>query len=81
MGRNWRDNGYGYQWWSVRPGDHRYHLAWGHGGAQIALLDELDMAVVVTTDPLHGQHGSRPWKLKKENLSLVADFIASLPKE
>jgi CubicO group peptidase (beta-lactamase class C family) len=81
VGRNWRDNGYGYQWWSVRAGDHRYNLAWGHGGAQIALLDDLDMVIVVTTDPLHGQHGDRPWKLEKANLNLVADFVKSLPGE
>jgi CubicO group peptidase (beta-lactamase class C family) len=81
VGRNWRDNGYGYQWWSVRAGDHRYHLAWGHGGQQIALLDELDMAIVVTVDPLHKQHGGGPWKIEKSNLNLVADFLASLPSD
>ena len=79
VGRNWRDNAYGYQWWSVRAGDHRYDLAWGHGGQQIVLLNELDMVVVVTVDPLHGQHGDQPWTLEKANLNLVADFVASLP--
>ncbi len=81
VGRNWRDSGYGYQWWSVRAGDHRYNLAWGHGGQQIALLDELDLVVVATADPLYKQHGDEPWKLEKANLNLVADFIASLPGE
>ena len=81
VGRNWRDNGYGYQWWSVRAGDHRYSLAWGHGGQQIVLLDEFDMVIVVTVDPLHGKHGGGPWKIEKANLNLVADFIASLPSE
>jgi CubicO group peptidase (beta-lactamase class C family) len=81
VGRNWRDNGYGYQWWSVRAGDYRYNLAWGHGGQQIVLLDELDMVIVVTVDPLHLQHGDGPWKLEKSSLNLVADFIASLPSE
>ena len=79
VGRNWRDNGYGYQWWSVRAGDHRYNLAWGHGGQQIAVLAALDMVIVVTADPLFGQHGDTPWKREKENLNLVADFVASLP--
>jgi len=79
VGRNWRDNGYGYQWWSVRAGDHRYHLAWGHGGEQIALLDRLKMVIVFTADPLHKQHGGKPWKIEKSNLNLVADFVASLP--
>ncbi len=79
VGRNWRDNGYGYQWWSVHPGGHRYNLAWGHGGQQIALLDELDMVIVVLVDPLHLQYGDEPWKHEKANLNLVADFVASLP--
>ena len=81
VGRNWRDNGYGYQWWSIRAGDYRYNLAWGHGGQQVVLLDELDMMLVVTVDPLHGQHGDDPWRLEKSNLNLVADFVASLPGE
>jgi CubicO group peptidase (beta-lactamase class C family) len=78
VGRNWRDNGYGYQWWSIRAGDHRYNLAWGHGGQQIAILDEQDLVVVATADPLYKQHGDGPWKLEKANLNLVADSIASL---
>jgi CubicO group peptidase (beta-lactamase class C family) len=81
VGRNWKDSAYGYQWWSIRAGDHRYNLAWGHGGQQIALLEDLDMVVVATADPLYKQHGDEPWKLEKANLNLVADFIASLPSE
>jgi CubicO group peptidase (beta-lactamase class C family) len=81
VGKNWRDSGYGYQWWSIRAGDHRYNLAWGHGGQQIALLDELDLVVVATADPLYAQLGDQPWRLEKANLNLVADFIASLPGE
>ncbi len=81
VGRNWADNGYGYQWWSIRAGDHRYNLAWGHGGQQIALLDDLNMVVVATADPLYGEIGDGPWKIEKANLNLVADFVASLPAE
>jgi CubicO group peptidase (beta-lactamase class C family) len=81
VGKNWRDSGYGYQWWSIRAGDHRYNLAWGHGGQQIALVDELDMVVVATADPLYAQTGDEPWRLEKANLNLVADFVASLPSE
>jgi CubicO group peptidase (beta-lactamase class C family) len=81
VGRNWRDNGYGYQWWSVRAGDYRYNLAWGHGGEQIVLLDELGLLMVVTVDPLHGEHGDHPWRLEKASLNLVADFVATLPGE
>jgi CubicO group peptidase (beta-lactamase class C family) len=81
VGRNVVDMGYGYQWWSVRAGDHHYNLAWGHGGQQIALLNEHNLLVVVKADPLIGQHGARPWKLEKANLNLVGDFISSLPSE
>ena len=73
------DNGYGYQWWSIRAGDYRYSLAWGHGGQQIALIDDLDMVIVLTADPLHLQWGDKPWRLEKGNLNLIADFVASLP--
>ena len=81
VGKNWDDNAYGYQWWSVRAGNYRYNLAWGHGGEQIVLLKELDMVIVVTVDPLHKQHGGGPWKKEKASLNLVANFVASLPKE
>ncbi|MGD1992174.1 MAG: serine hydrolase [Anaerolineae bacterium] len=81
VGRNWRDNGYGYQWWSVTAGDYRYNLAWGHGGQQIVVLDDLDLVIVVIADPLYGEHGDRPWRIERANLNLVADFIASLPED
>jgi len=81
VGRNWADNGYGYQWWSIRSGNYRYNLAWGHGGQQIVLLDDLDMMIVLLADPLHLQHGDGPWGIEKSNLNLVANFIASLPSE
>jgi CubicO group peptidase (beta-lactamase class C family) len=81
VGRNWGDNGYGYQWWSIKAGDYRYNLAWGHGGQQIVLIDDLDMMIVFLADPLHLKHGDEPWKIEKANLNLVADFVASLPGE
>jgi hypothetical protein len=68
-------------WWSVRAGEYHYNLAWGHGGQQIALLQDLDMVLVVTADPLYGQTGDGPWRHEKANLNLVADFIGSLPRE
>jgi len=81
VGRNWGNNGYGYQWWSVQSGHYRYNLAWGHGGQQIVLIDELDMMIVFLADPLHLQHGDEPWRIEKSNLNLIADFVASLPGE
>ena len=81
VGRNWDDNGYGYQWWSIKAGNYRYNLAWGHGGQQIVLLNDLDMMIVFLADPLHLEHGDGPWRIEKANLNLIADFVASLPKE
>ena len=64
---------------NVNTGNNDYWLAWGHGGQQIAIIDKYNMVIVVTADPLIGQHGDKPWKYEKENLNLVADFINKLP--
>jgi CubicO group peptidase (beta-lactamase class C family) len=79
VGPNFRDIGYGYHWWSVTAGEHHYNLAWGHGGQQIALIDEFNMVIVVTADPFWKVHNDLAWEYEKANLNLVADFIASLP--
>ena len=81
VGPNWKDNEYGYQWWSIKAGNYRYHLAWGHGGQQIVIVDELDLVVVLLADALYLQHGDEPWQIEKGNLNLLADFVASLPKK
>jgi CubicO group peptidase (beta-lactamase class C family) len=76
-----QDIGYGYQWWSATAGDHEVNFAWGHGGQLIVLEDQLDLVVVVTADPFWLEHTSGSWKHEKAHISLVADFIASLPGE
>lgn len=78
VGKNFNDIGYGYQWWSARSGDIRYNLAWGHGGQQIVVVDELDLVIVVTAHPHFAEHGGDAWKHEKENVNLVADFIKTL---
>jgi len=45
------------------------------------LLDELDMIVVTTADPLHQLPPAEGWKYEKEVIDLVGEFIKSLPKE
>jgi len=80
-GLSFSDIGYGYQWWSARAGDHRFNLAWGHGGQLIVLLDELDMIIVVTSDPFYLQMDDESWKHELANLNLVGEFIKSLPSE
>jgi len=81
IGRNIKDMGYGYQWWSVRSGDHRYNMAWGHGGQLIVLLHDVQMVIVATADPFVGQSDNESWRQEKANINLVANFIASLPSE
>ena len=78
VGRNFSEIGYGYHWWSARSGDHHYNLAWGHGGQLIFVVNELDMVIVTTANPLYGQTGDAPWNHEKDILNLVADFIAAL---
>jgi len=79
VGRYHRDVGYGYQWWSAQAGEHRFDYAWGHGGQFVVLLDDLDMVIVVASDPFHRQHDAESWWHELANLNLVGKFIASLP--
>jgi len=76
-----RDIGYGYHWWSARAGDHYVNFAWGHGGQLIILVDAFDMVVVTTADPFYLQSDGESWKHEKATISLVADFVESLPSE
>jgi CubicO group peptidase (beta-lactamase class C family) len=81
IGRYFRDVGYGYQWWSAGVGEHRFNYAAGHGGQLIVLLDELDMAIVVTSEPFYLQHDAEAWKHEQANFNLVGKFIESMPRE
>ena len=78
---SFRDLGYGYQWWSARVGRHHFNYAAGHGGSYIVLLDELDMIIVTTADPLHDLWDGDPWKYEGAVNNLVGKFIKSLPTE
>jgi CubicO group peptidase (beta-lactamase class C family) len=79
IGRYLRDIGYGYLWWSARAGSHHFNYAWGHGGNLIVLLDELDMVIVTTANPLHGIWGQESWEKEGAIIDVVGKFIASLP--
>ena len=81
ISRYFRDIGYGYQWWSARVGDRRFNYAAGHGGQLIVLLDDLDMIIVVTSDPFYLVHNAEAWKHEQANFNLVGKFIHSLPDE
>jgi CubicO group peptidase (beta-lactamase class C family) len=76
-----RDIGYGYQWWSANAGEHHVNFAWGHGGQLIVLLDEFDMVIVTTSYPFWMEHSDQSWKHEKAIITMVSEFINSLPSE
>ena len=76
-----RDIGYGYHWWSATAGDYQTNFAWGHGGQLIVLVDEFDMVIVTTSYPFWLEHNDESWKHEKAIISMVAEFIDSLPGE
>ena len=75
---DFRNIGYGYQWWSARISDYDVNFAWGHGGQLIVLVDDLDLVVVVTADPFYLDHGGDSWPHEKASFELVGRFIDSL---
>jgi CubicO group peptidase (beta-lactamase class C family) len=83
VGRYLYDIGYGYQWWSARAGQHQFDFAWGHGGQLIVLLDEYDMVIVTTADPLIHLDPlkDRGWDWELAIINVVGKFIKSLPVE
>jgi CubicO group peptidase (beta-lactamase class C family) len=78
---HFRDIGYGYQWWSADAGKHHVNFAWGHGGQLIVLVDELDMVIVTTSYPFWLEHNNQSWKNEKAIITMVSEFINSLPSE
>jgi CubicO group peptidase (beta-lactamase class C family) len=46
-----RTREYGMGWWSQDVGGHRACFAWGYGGQYIMVFRELDLVVVVTSNP------------------------------
>jgi CubicO group peptidase (beta-lactamase class C family) len=78
---DFRDIGYGYHWWSADAGEHHVNFAWGHGGQLIVLVDEFDMVIVTTSYPFWLEHNDQSWKNEKAIITMVSEFINSLPKE
>ena len=79
LGR-FRDIGYGYHWWSAQTGKHRVNFAWGHGGQLIVLVDGLDIVVVTTAYPFWLEHNDQSWKHEKAIITMVSEFVESLPE-
>lgn len=76
-----RNIGYGYQWWSADTDDYHVNFAWGHGGQLIVLVDQLDMVVVTTSYPFWLEHNDQSWKHEKAIITMVSKFIDSVPPE
>jgi len=77
---SFRKLGYGYQWWSASVGEHQFSYAAGHGANYIILLEDLDMVIVTTADPLHDLWDGNPWEYEGAINDMVGDFIKSLPE-
>ena len=78
---DFRDIGYGYQWWSANAGNYHVNFAWGHGGQLIVLVEDLDMVVVTTSYPFWLEHNDQSWKHEKAIITMVSEFINSLNTE
>jgi CubicO group peptidase (beta-lactamase class C family) len=74
-----RDIGYGYGWWAGKAGKHSFNYASGHGGQKIVLLDDLDMVIVATADPLYDAPAGAGWEWESAVIETVGKFIKSLP--
>lgn len=70
--------GYGYLWWSATAGNHSFNFAWGHGGQLVIIIQEMNMVIVVTADPLDREYGDTAWVKTRKIIDLVAKYIASL---
>jgi CubicO group peptidase (beta-lactamase class C family) len=47
----WSGNPYGYGWWIRRSSDYEVYFAWGYGGQMIFVVPDLNLTVVMTSDP------------------------------
>ena len=45
------------------------------------LVDEFDMVIATTSYPFWLEHNEESWKHEKAIISMVSDFIVSLPGE
>jgi CubicO group peptidase (beta-lactamase class C family) len=78
---HFRDIGYGYHWWSANAGEHHVNFAWGHGGQLIVLVENFDIVIVTTSYPFWKENTDESWRNEKAIITMVSDFINSLPSD
>ena len=78
---DFRQIGYGFQWWSADAGDYHINFAWGHGGQLIVLVDDLDMVIVTTSYPFWLEHNDQSWKHESAIITMVSEFVTSIPSD
>jgi CubicO group peptidase (beta-lactamase class C family) len=66
----WNGYHHGYGWWSRRLCGHRVNFAWGYGGQFVFVVPDLDLTVVMTSDPSRAARGYR-----SRLFSLLTDHI------
>lgn len=47
----WTGHRYGFGWWLRRSGPHVVNYAWGYGGQMVFVVPDLNLTVVMTSDP------------------------------
>jgi len=79
LGSYFRDIGYGYLWWSAKAGKYSFNFAWGHGGQSIIIIQDWDMVIVTTANPLDHESGESAWIKTRKIIDLVGKYISSIP--
>jgi CubicO group peptidase (beta-lactamase class C family) len=71
-------NGYGYGWWAREAGGRSVRYAWGYGGQFIFVVPELELVVVMTSDPASTRDGGHNRELHR---ILEEEIVPAIPEK